>query len=92
MRAREFCEAIARELPAGYNRDDVAKVLDAMSVVSKRLLNEGDEVRFPGFGKLFVRSIRGVWRPYFRAFVKYEEEFRSTFVMNRDKDEPFDHH
>ena len=86
MRARAFCEAIARELK-GYSREDIAEVIDAMSVVAKRALNEGDEVRFPGFGKLIVRSIRGVFRPYWRSFVRYEEEFRGTFVENRDKDD-----
>lgn len=83
MRTREFCDAVARRLK-GITREDVHLVIHALVEEVKEQLQEGEEVRLPGFGKLHVRKMRGVWKARFTPFVRYQEEFDRTFVENRD--------
>lgn len=83
MRTRELCDAVARRVE-GINRDDVHQVIHELVEVAKEALQDGDDIRLPGLGKLHVRPMRGVYKVRFTPFVEYQKEFRRTFVEHRD--------
>lgn len=84
MQTRTFCNAVARRL-VGVDRDEVDRVLQAIIAEAKEQLYEGEEVRFPGLGKLVVKHHYRRWIPLFVPFSKFEQDFRAKFVEYRDQ-------
>lgn len=53
MDMRNYCQLVAQELR--LTRPEVEDVFRVMMTVAQRIIEEGDEFRLPGIGKLFCR-------------------------------------
>jgi nucleoid DNA-binding protein len=66
MTKREFTERLADKLGVSVNQASV--ILEGLSAVMTEVLTDGDEVKFPGLGKLYLHYRKGQYKVKFEQF------------------------
>lgn len=82
MPTKEFLRLLAER--TGLSQEEVRWIFRAMLAVAKEAMDEGDEWRLPGIGRLGMAWAWGRFRPRFRAYRSYLQHLDKSFVENRE--------